>query len=98
MNFIKDKYWKKRGSFSRIYKIYCVCGNYWITYQKDGPGHLKRVYVDRISNWKNTIICKKCKLVFGYKIHYKEKRETYRIYRRKIVMKEIYDSRKMDRG
>ena len=44
-----DKYKKARGGPSRLLDICCsACGAYVITYQKDGIGHLKRTYIDRI--------------------------------------------------
>lgn len=44
-----DKYKKARGGPSRLLDIFCSsCGTYVMTYQKDGIGHLKRAYIDRI--------------------------------------------------
>lgn len=46
----KDKYSKARGGTSQFLNIHCgVCGHFLIVYQKDGPGVLQRLYVDRIS-------------------------------------------------
>lgn len=43
-----DRYAKTRGA-SQFYDIYCVaCGTYLVLYQKDGPGALIRMYLDRI--------------------------------------------------
>ncbi len=47
--FKNDKYRKSRGGYSRILEIHCSqCGKYVLTYQKDGIGALKRLYLDRI--------------------------------------------------
>ena len=54
-------------------------------YQKDGPGILKRLYVDRISGsackvGKN-LLCPDCKQVIGsYIIYKKENRPAYRLF------------------
>lgn len=46
---ISDKYRKKRGGYARILDIACAkCDGLICRYQKDGPGHLKRIYIDRI--------------------------------------------------
>lgn len=44
----RDKYQRKRGKpqFFRIYRA--ICSEYVLLYQKDGPGPLKRMYLDRI--------------------------------------------------
>lgn len=45
----KDTYRKIRGGYSRFLNIYCSnCKNHILLYQKDGPGPLKRLYLDRI--------------------------------------------------
>lgn len=44
----KDKYSKVRGGSDKFYIISCVkCQNEIFIYQKDGPGHLLRMYLDR---------------------------------------------------
>jgi hypothetical protein len=46
---IQDQYWENRESYSQFLNIYCSkCRNYIATYQKDGPGDLMRMYLDRI--------------------------------------------------
>lgn len=48
-NLKSDKYRKTRGGYSRFLNIYCSkCKNSILLYQKDGPGPLKRLYLDRI--------------------------------------------------
>lgn len=44
-----DKYRKTRGGYSRFLLIRCSkCETPFALYQKDGPGPLKRMYLDRI--------------------------------------------------
>lgn len=44
-----DKYREARVGHSRLFRIYCKpCGAEILTYQKDGPGILERMYLDRI--------------------------------------------------
>ena len=48
-NLKSDTYRKTRGGYSRFLNIYCSnCKNHILLYQKDGPGPLKRLYLDRI--------------------------------------------------
>lgn len=95
MKIINDKYKKKRGGYSRILEISCEkCGTFICFYQKDGPGNLRRMYLDRIfqpsiSLTKKDLICSRGHLL-GIKIVYeKEKRLAYRIFvdalKKKIV-------------
>ncbi len=49
MKIKKDKYLRKRGGTAKIIKVSCVqCRNELFIYQKDGPGWLKRCYLNRI--------------------------------------------------
>ncbi|MCX6780400.1 MAG: hypothetical protein NT034_04485 [Candidatus Magasanikbacteria bacterium] len=48
-NFKKDRYAKSRGGNSRFLNIFCsACNTHVALYQKDGPGALLRMYIDRI--------------------------------------------------
>lgn len=50
-NFKQDKFRKSRGGWSRIVLVSCGgsdCGEPVLVYKKDGPGMLKRLYLDRI--------------------------------------------------
>lgn len=93
--FKKDKYRKARGDYSRFLDITCHhCDTQVLIYQKDGPGDLKRMYLDRIvgpenlTNLQNLAIaqvpqltCKKCKYVLAIPYVYpKEKRNAYRLF------------------
>lgn len=94
ISFKNDKYKKARGGYSRLLDISCVsCGNHLCYYQKDGPGILKRMYLDRItgSSFKGLnkrplkeipqLICIKCKQHIGIPIIYeKENRLAYRLF------------------
>ena len=47
--FKKDKYRTNRGNRSQLINLYCrVCNRFIAIYQKDGPGNLRRMYLDRI--------------------------------------------------
>ena len=86
-----DKYRRSRGGYSRWLQLSCEkCKAPLFRYQKDGPGILKRLYVDRISGevGKGNLICKKCKTVLGVPIVYeKEKRPAYRLFAGAVAKK-----------
>ena len=45
----KDKYFRQRGGSAKIINVSCMkCGKLILVYQKDGPGWLKRCYLNRI--------------------------------------------------
>ena len=71
--FITDTYRKARGGWSRILKVSCEsCGTFLFFYQKDGPGPLKRSYLDRIVSdnpflgQKDFMHCPHCKICLGF--------------------------------
>ena len=77
-----DKYRKVRGGYSRLLELECSnCKSFLFNYQKDGPGILKRLYIDRIQNLEETdkkLICKKCSKVLGnLGVYKKESRPAY---------------------
>ena len=89
-----DRYRKARGGYSRILQLFCSsCGKELFKYQKDGPGILKRLYLDRIQDDHSTaskLSCPKCKEMLGVKtIYKKENRPAYKLFTgaisRKIV-------------
>ena len=91
-----DKYRRARGGYSRILQLSCSsCGAELFRYQKDGPGILKRLYLDRILNPPTPaarLSCPKCKEVLGVKtIYKKENRAIYKLFigaiSKKIVKK-----------
>ncbi len=72
-----------------------------ITYQKDGPGNLRRLYLDRIFSPENltdlqklnlkdipVLKCNKCNEVLGTPyIYIKENRKAFRLYQDAITKK-----------
>lgn len=90
----KDKYRDARGGYSRFLNLYCAsCESYLLLYQKDGPGNLKRLYVDRIfdkdiSKKGKELICRSCKKIIGtFFIYKKENRPAIRLYQDSIFKK-----------
>jgi phage FluMu protein Com len=67
------------------------CSNVLFRYQKDGPGILKRLYLDRIQDYSSTaskLVCPQCKEMLGVKIIYKkENRSAYRLFTGAIAKK-----------
>ena len=93
-NFKKDKYQKARGGTSRVLDIACEkCQSHMAYYQKDGPGILKRMYVDRFIDKNptdNELVCESCAEVIGRKITYKkEDRPAYRLFAGAVTKKVI---------
>ncbi|RJR29228.1 hypothetical protein C4564_02720 [Candidatus Microgenomates bacterium] len=90
----KDKYRKARGGTSKLLDLSCEsCNTHLFYYQKDGPGILKRLYLDRIIDFKNSsednLVCPNCKDTLGvYYVYPKEKRPAYRLFAGEIA-KEI---------
>lgn len=94
----KDKFTKARGGTSKFLIIRCTnCGNAVLLYQKDGPGQLFRLYLDKIhapesfSSLKHTatskstlggLHCTKCKELLAVPMVYiPENRLALRIIR-----------------
>lgn len=102
-NILKnDKYKKNRGGYSRLLEISCEGSGAAIGYyQKDGPGILKRMYLDRIyksddySNLSNKsldelpqLTCKQCKRHLGVPMVFeKEKRFAFRLFQGSVTKK-----------
>ncbi len=87
-----DKYRHARGGWSRILDVTCEkCGSRVCFYQKDGPGPLKRMYVDRIINLQPsqpTLVCENCDHELGIRISYaKENRPAYRLFQGSVNKK-----------
>lgn len=98
---IYDNYTAHRGS-PQMYNIFCSsCNHFLIQYQKDGPGILKRCYVDRIHRPSSIrkkmpvlIFCSSCKAVIASHIiynpsHNPENRPAYKMTENSFKMKEI---------
>lgn len=93
--FKTDQYRDARGGHSRFLNVMCEhCTASVLVYQKDGPGELRRLYMDRIVAPKNLaglqnkklrdiseLKCSKCKRILGIPYVYeKEKRKAFRIF------------------
>ena len=100
--FKTDKYRKTRGGYSRFVDVICEhCSHKVLLYQKDGPGELKRIYLDRIVaperlvNLENNKLqyipelkCPKCKRALGIPyIYEKEKRKAFRLFVAAVIKK-----------
>ncbi len=90
-----DRYRKTRGGYSRLLQISCQkCGSLICLYQKDGPGNLRRMYIDRIFNPKiflsrKDMTCFKGHLLGTRIIYKKEKRPAFRLFVDSITKKII---------
>ncbi|MFA6193797.1 MAG: hypothetical protein WC726_02980 [Parcubacteria group bacterium] len=79
MKLKSDKFRKTRGGYARLLKISCEkCGSSICLYQKDGPGNLRRMYIDRIidptvSISRKDLSCPKSHLLGVKTIYEKEK-------------------------
>ncbi len=108
--FTSDKYKKARGGYSRLLKISCVkCATELCYYQKDGPGLLKRMYLDRIHGSRlysglqkkslkqiPSLVCRGCKELLGIPMIYKkENRFAFRLFVG-AVTKKITASKEVD--
>jgi hypothetical protein len=95
-----DKYRKDRGGYSRVLELSCAsCSNRICYYQKDGPGILKRTYLDRMIGYdgaREKIICSSCNALIGnYYIYEKENRPAFAIIPG-TVSKKIVKSANLD--
>ena len=101
-SLIKNKYKTARGGYSRLLNICCrKCKNVVVVYQKDGPGGLRRLYLDRILapgsmvglqalNLENIPVlkCKNCSYTLATPyIFKKEKRKAFRLYQDSVIKK-----------
>ena len=87
---VNDRFRAARGGYSRLLEIrYRECDHLVTNYQKDGPGALRRLYLDRVRTpiKKEKILrCKNCEEILGTLIVYeKEKRKAYRLYQDAVV-------------
>jgi len=91
----KDKFKSARGGHSRLLDISCRnCGNLILVYQKDGPGNLRRLYMDRVLSPEKLVglgekdiddiamlRCEECEgIVATPYIYIKEKRKAFRLH------------------
>ncbi len=93
--FKNDKYKKTRGGYSRLLNVSCQkCNEDICNYQKDGPGNLRRMYIDRIIDPKVSITKKDLSCsnnhLLGVKIIYeKENHPAFRLFVEFVVKKII---------
>jgi len=95
-----DEYRSARGGYSRVLSISCrACERVVLKYQKDGPGNLRRLYLDRIISPDNLaalqyrelkdtppLKCSKCGELLGTPyIYIKEKRKAFRLYQDSVI-------------
>lgn len=84
--FKNDKFRRVRGGYSRLLVISCEkCGAEVCKYQKDGPGALRRMYIDRIRESKVSLLrkdlsCLKQHLLGVRVVYEKENRPAYRLF------------------
>ena len=100
----RDKYMSFRGGSSAFYNIYCShCRHWLLLYQKDGPGNLFRLYLNRthapeslagrshsVSKSSNFpgLKCTHCQALIGAPMIYKpEGRPAFRLIHGTIVKK-----------
>lgn len=80
-----DRYKRVRGGSSKLLQISCEkCNSIICLYQKDGPGMLRRMYLDRIIDPQASVsgesLCCSNNHLLGVKIIYeKEKRPAFRL-------------------
>ncbi|MDB4979243.1 MAG: hypothetical protein JWM56_1429 [Candidatus Peribacteria bacterium] len=93
---IIDQYTHNRGGDAKIHTLLCfMCNEPLATYQKDGPGPLKRIYLDRIHeptelktaktiDDMQNLHCRQCRELLGTPMVYArlfgEQRLAYRLY------------------
>ena len=102
INWKNDTYRKARGGYARLFAVSCAtCGTHLFSYQKDGPGIVKRLYLDRIyqSNAYTglqhlalrqipQLICPQCGEHLGIPIIYqKEQRLAFRLFEGSVTKK-----------
>lgn len=98
--FKNDKYKKVRGGYSRLLKISCQkCNDYLCLYQKDGPGNLRRMYLDRIIDHqvpitKKDFSCSHGHLVGIKTIYEKEDRPAFRLFVESVSKKIVKSLKK----
>jgi hypothetical protein len=100
----RDRYARARGGPSHLVDVYCAaCGAHVLLYQKDGPGTLVRLYLDRILAPPSladlqyrceskadvpNLVCPSCECVLGVPMLYAaEKRLAFRLIRGRFSRK-----------
>jgi len=103
MKIKKDKYLRERGGNAKFIEVLCAsCGKLILVYQKDGPGWLKRCYLNRIIepaqydlkskdptiNEKNlgNLTCS-CGKIIGSPMRHKDNRLAFHLIRGNFIRK-----------
>lgn len=96
IKFKNDKYKAVRGGDSKLLDIHCDhCKKHLFYYQKDGPGTLKRMYIDRIFEagdikLNKDLVCPNCKRTLAVHIIFnKENRPALRLFVGAIIKKTV---------
>ncbi len=96
-NIKTDKFKRVRGGDSRLLEITCqTCNALICIYQKDGPGALLRMYIDRISEPAvplsgKTLMCSNNHIVGNKTTYIKENRPAFRLVPNSIHKKIVKD-------
>ena len=99
MKIKKDKYLRERGGSAKFIKVSCMkCDRVIFIYQKDGPGWLKRCYLNRIISPEKyynlrsiikepkdlgNLVCI-CGSIIGYPMKHKDGRLAFHLIRGKF--------------
>lgn len=95
----QDHFRQSRGGYARLLEISCrKCQGFVCLYQKDGPGNLRRLYVDRLVEPQSMVLqeigdlpalkCKSCQEILGTPYIYpKEDRKAIRLYQDAVEKK-----------
>ena len=97
----KDNHLRKRGGTAKVINVICTaCKKTVIFYQKDGPGALKRCYLNRIlapEKWEKlqydvsedtlgNLVCD-CGEILGAPMKYMDDRLAFRLIRGRFIRK-----------
>jgi hypothetical protein len=100
MKIKRDKYKSARGGDSKILNLHCrKCDIIFAVYQKDGPGNLRRMYMDRIMEPQSLvglrsedikdikpIKCGECGAILAMPyIYKKESRNAFRVIQAAVI-------------
>lgn len=109
--FRNDSYTRARGAPAMLMIVCAGCGQYVISYQKDGPGPLMRCYLDRIHHPEDIkqrqhgnfsknecpkLECPQCHALIGVPTVYeKENRLAYTMRPGFFSIKRLYQGKKL---
>lgn len=97
--FKQDEYVNNRKGYSEFLDLHCSkCESKFARYQKDGPGDLMRIYVDRIFDnpelldfsIDKKLYCKECGRLMGLGYLYPpEQRPAYNLFQSTVIKKPV---------